>query len=334
MAGGITATSFTGSGAGLTALNASNLTSGTLPSAALSGTYSGALTLSNGANSFTGSGAGLTGVNAAMLGALASSAFAQLAANNTLSGNNTFTGTVSVATPASGGTTTAFSVQATNVGTANTAVSGLADGAGGTGVLGEAENGSTAIGVWGISSSGVAGLFNGNVNISGTLSKSSGSFKIDDPIDPANKYLYHSFVESPDMKNIYDGVVLLDAQGEAVVQLPDWFETLNKDFRYQLTAIGAPAPNLYIAQEVHGNRFQIAGGKPGMKVSWMVTGTRQDAWANAHRIPVEEDKTPPERGYYLHPELFGQPAERSVEWAQHPEVMKGRAERQSIAPKQ
>jgi hypothetical protein len=77
-----------------------------------------------------------------------------------------------------------------------------------------------------------------------------GSFKIDHPLDPANKYLCHSFVESPDMKNLYDGVVVLDNKGKAVIELPDWFGILNKDFRYQLTDIGSPGPNLYIAEEI------------------------------------------------------------------------------------
>jgi len=145
---------------------------------------------------------------------------------------------------------------------------------------------------------------NGNLNVTGTLTKGGGSFKIDDPLDPANKYLSHSFVESPDMKNIYDGIATLDERGEALVSLPDWFEALNKDFRYQLTAIGAPAPGLYIAEEVRGNAFKIAGGIRGHRVSWQVTGIRQDAWANAYRIPVEEDKPDNQRGHYLHPELF------------------------------
>ena len=92
--------------------------------------------------------------------------------------------------------------------------------------------------------------------------------------------------------------------------------------RYQLTAIGAPGPNLYIAEEVADNHFKIAGGRPGLKVSWQVTGIRQDAWANAHRIPVEEVKPEKERGSYLHPELFGQPEEKGVEWARNPEQMK------------
>jgi hypothetical protein len=147
--------------------------------------------------------------------------------------------------------------------------------------------------------------FTGNVNVSGNLSKGGGSFKIDHPLDPANKYLYHSFVESPDMKNIYDGVVKLNAKGEAWVTMPDWFEALNMEFRYQLTSIGAPGPNLYIAREIKENRFKISGGKPGAKVSWQVTGTRHDAYADAYRIQVEEEKKGTERGTYLHPELFG-----------------------------
>jgi hypothetical protein len=138
-------------------------------------------------------------------------------------------------------------------------------------------------------------IIQGSVQIDGPLSKPAGSFKIDHPLDPQNKYLYHSFVESPDMKNIYDGVVALGADGTATVELPDWFEALNRNFRYQLTCIGEYAP-VYIAEEVQHNRFRIAGGRPGLKVSWQVTGTRHDAYANAHRIPVEEDKPEQERG--------------------------------------
>ena len=93
-------------------------------------------------------------------------------------------------------------------------------------------------------------ILDGKVKITGNLEKAGGSFKIDHPLNPANKYLCHSFVESPDMKNVYDGVVVLDNKGKAEIELPDWFGIANKDFRYQLTAIGAPGPNLYIAEEI------------------------------------------------------------------------------------
>ena len=174
---------------------------------------------------------------------------------------------------------------------------------------------------------------NGNLGVNGHLSKRGGQFKIDHPLDPANKYLCHSFVESPDMKNIYDGVVALDDKGEAEIELPDWFGALNKDFRYQLTAIGAPGPNLYIAEEISDavtdcsnsnnnnkkSRFKVAGGTPKMKVSWHVTGIRKDPWANAHRIQVEEDKPDKERGYYIYPDLYGQPAENGISHLLFPE---------------
>ncbi len=152
----------------------------------------------------------------------------------------------------------------------------------------------------------------GNVHITGNLSKGGGSFQIDHPLDPANKYLYHSFVESPDMMNIYNGVATLDAHGAVWITLPDYFGALNRDFRYQLTSMGRPQPELYIAKEISGSRFRIAGGKPGGRVSWQVTGIRQDAYANAHRIPVEEDKPAQDQGHYLHPELFGAAPELAI----------------------
>ena len=199
---------------------------------------------------------------------------------------------------------------------ANSGVYGRSKGSEGHGVYGWAESTSGVnYGVYGrtSSASGYAGYFQGNLHTTGTLSKAGGSFKIDHPLDPANQYLYHSFVESPDMMNIYNGNAVLDDNGEARVEMPDWFEALNQDFRYQLTPIGGWAP-LYIAQEIQGNAFRIAGGEPGMKVSWMVTGIRHDAYAEAHRIPVEEPKPADERGLYLHPAELGQPAELGLDY--------------------
>lgn len=197
-----------------------------------------------------------------------------------------------------------------------------------TGVLARGSFASAAVEAANASGTGIlaagtrlAGQFNGNVDINGDLNVSgTKSFKIDHPLDAAKKYLYHASVESPEMKNIYDGVVVLDARGEAEVTLPAWFEALNTNFRYQLTAIGAASPDLYIAEEMSSNRFKIAGGRPNMKVCWQVTGIRQDAWAKANPLPVEQDKSAQEQGYYLHPELYGESDEKSIARAHYPEL--------------
>jgi hypothetical protein len=185
----------------------------------------------------------------------------------------------------------------------------------GTGVFGgTSSSASDDYGVWGSASAPAqAGHFSGNVQITGNLSKGGGSFKIDHPLDPANKYLYHSFVESPDMMNVYNGNVTTDEKGEATIQLPDYFEQLNKDFRYQLTVMGQFAQAI-VSQKIMGNRFTIKTDKPNVEVSWQVTGIRQDPYANAHRIPVEEEKQGDEKGKYLHPTEWGQPESKGVEY--------------------
>jgi hypothetical protein len=167
----------------------------------------------------------------------------------------------------------------------------------GTAVVAVGHGGSTGISA--VSDTGWAGHFSGKVHVAGTLSKAAGSFLIDHPLDPANKVLRHSFVESPDMKNVYDGVVTLDKNGEARVELPSYFGALNRDFRYQLTNIGAPA-SIYIAEEIKNNEFRIAGGKPEMKVSWQVTGIRKDIYAQDNPIVVEEYKAKADRGKYYY----------------------------------
>jgi trimeric autotransporter adhesin len=155
------------------------------------------------------------------------------------------------------------------------------------------------------------GNFAGNLNVKGKLTKGSGSFKIDHPLDPANKYLSHSFVESPDMMNVYNGNITTDRHGLATVNLPDYFEALNGDFRYQLTVIGQFAQAI-VAKKIAANRFVIRTSRPQVEVSWQVTGIRHDAYANSYRIPVEEDKGVGEQGYYLHPEVFGQPESKGI----------------------
>ena len=170
------------------------------------------------------------------------------------------------------------------------------------------------------SGSGNAGYFDGDVEVTGNLSKGGGSFKIDHPLDPENKYLYHSFVESPDMMNVYNGNIILNNNGEAIVELPEWFDALNKDFCYQLSCVGCYAP-VYIAEEISNNSFKISGGTPGMKISWQVTGIRQDPYANENRIQVEVEKPEEEKGHYLHYKAYNQPIEKSMKALKNPELL-------------
>jgi hypothetical protein len=152
---------------------------------------------------------------------------------------------------------------------------------------------------------GLAATFSGHIDVVGNIhATGSKSFKIDHPLDPANKYLYHYSIESDSRKNIYDGEVKLDSSGSAIVELPEWFEAVNTNFRYQLTPIGAACPNLHVSKTVRKNRFEIAGGNKGIRVSWQITASRNDAWARANPAPVVEQKPRGEKGRYFFPHLY------------------------------
>jgi hypothetical protein len=216
----------------------------------------------------------------------------------------------------------------------NYGVYGYASGAGSTstnyGIYGTANGSGSSATNYGIfastsntNSSSFAGFFNGKVHVNGTLSKSAGTFKIDHPLDPLNKYLSHSFVESPDMMNIYNGNITTDQDGRATVSLPDYFEALNMDFRYQLTVIGTFSQAI-VMEEIKGNQFMIASDKPNVKVSWQVTGVRNDAYAKKNRVIPEQDKPDSEKGKYLNADAFGLPREESLHSVKSEEEIKKR----------
>jgi len=151
------------------------------------------------------------------------------------------------------------------------------------------------------------------VHISGDLDvNGTKNFKIDHPLDPSGSYLKHAAVESSEVLNTYSGTVVLDEHGRATVPLADWFAEINTDPRYQLTAIGAAAPNLHISSEIDNNQFAIAGGSPGLKVSWMVITKRNDAYMQLHPFLVVEPKPGNEQGTYLCPECHGAPQSAST----------------------
>lgn len=186
---------------------------------------------------------------------------------------------------------------------------------GGYGVAGRAGTAANTVGVYGEQTgSGWAGFFYGKHYVVGKAQMASSGIQIDHPLEPHSKFLNHSSVQSPDMKNVYDGVVTLDSQGSSWVELPAWFEALNRDFRYQLTPIGSYAP-VYVAQEIANNRFHIAGGKSGQRISWLVTGIRCDVWAAKNPITVEEDKDPADQGKFLYPLEAGHPKEMGISYS-------------------
>jgi hypothetical protein len=189
----------------------------------------------------------------------------------------------------------------------------------------------TGVGVHGTSSLNWAGFFDidcrvqndfqvggnqsvaGYLNVGGNLAVSgSKSFRIDHPAAPERRYLIHYSTESNELLNLYSGTVTLDKDGTARVELPDWYDLVNTDARYQLTAIGRPASELHVRTEVAHGSFEIAGGNPGQRVSWQLTARRNDAHAKAHGAPVELDKPDREQGTFLRPELFGHGPERGV----------------------
>jgi hypothetical protein len=165
---------------------------------------------------------------------------------------------------------------------------------------------SIGIGVFGV------GVLAGGFFVGSVIATGAKFFKMDHPLDPENRYLMHACVESSEMKNLYDGVARLDEYGSAWIELPAWFEAVNGDFRYQLTAVGSAAPALHIAEELSGNRFKIAGGEKGIRVCWQVTGSRKDRWAVANPLTVESEKSEEERGRFLEPALYSAPEEQRV----------------------
>lgn len=166
---------------------------------------------------------------------------------------------------------------------------------------------------YGVMGGGITyGVFaNGNLGSSGVK-----SFAIDHPLDPANKYLKHFSIESPEVLNLYRGNTVFDAKGEAIVQLPDYFNAVNNDnYTYLLTPIGANM-QLFIKEEITSNQFTIAGGLPNMKVSWEVKAERDDPYLKYYpeSREVVTVKKGYEKGKYTMPELYGKPKEYGIHY--------------------
>jgi hypothetical protein len=241
----------------------------------------------------------------------------------------------SVAIGVTGTSGSGSGISATNSNASYPVILGRTDSPNGTGVVGYArastgkgigvigitksglfDNSDPPIGVWGISA-GLAGAFSGDVlashdmTVVGTFTAANKHFRIDHPLDPANKYLVHASIESSEMIDVYSGNITTDGVGDATVSLPDYFQAIHDDFRYQLTVVGQFA-QVVVSAEIENNRFKVKTDKPNVKVSWQVAGVRRDNYAKAHPLVVEQEKLPAERGLFLHPELFNQPKEKGL----------------------
>jgi len=245
-------------------------------------------------------GAGVTGLSAQGIGVIGSSS-----TGYGVEGISDGVGLAAVAGTSSAG----YGVSGYSTDDSRAGVLGISDG--GSGVEGIsanvgvfATNSLTNHSAW-LGNRHTAADFEGDVWVTGELHKSGGGFRIDHPLRPANDYLTHSFLEGAERKNLYDGRAQLGSDGRIAVSLPEWLVALNDDFRYQLTAVGGPCPNLCISREVTEGSFEIAGDVPGAHVCWQITGVRKDRWAKANPLTVEASKPPRERGLFITPALFG-----------------------------
>jgi hypothetical protein len=121
----------------------------------------------------------------------------------------------------------------------------------------------------------------GNTSISGSLSKTSGSFKIDHPLKPETHHLVHSFVEGPQADNLYRGVIDLH-NGRATIDLDEWFGMTPGTFLALNRDIQAFVNNAdtwdNVRAKVMGSQLVIECQNPESTatVSWLVIGERQD----------------------------------------------------------
>jgi hypothetical protein len=197
------------------------------------------------------------------------------------------------------------------LGVATSGVRGYGMSAQANGVFGEANNGIVAFGVWGRSTSGYAGYFSGDVQVTGDLNSTAASFRIDHPADPENRFLQQAYVAGDERLSVYSGNVRTDRRGLATVRLPGYVEDLNTDFRYQLTVIGSFAQAI-VDRRVAGGRFRIRTTGPSTDVSWQVTGVRRDAFARSAPFRAVTAKRGSVRGRLLRPDLHGRGRESDL----------------------
>ncbi len=213
-------------------------------------------------------------------------------------------------------------------GIANNDGSGYANGgrfySGGTGT-------GTKVGIYcSASGSGTlwAGYFDGDVYITGSLSKGSGSFLIDHPLDPQNKTLRHNFVESPENLCLYRGKVKLNSSGEGKVEMPRYFKALTKETEatVTLTSIGRPFNTGYEWNSDY--TVCTVYGDPNREVSYIVMADRDDPVMKQLYKPVEEEKGNGNftKGKLLYPKAYGYSENMGEDYERQQEINSAQAD--------
>jgi hypothetical protein len=176
-----------------------------------------------------------------------------------------------------------------------------------------ASNGYGVIGFEPSGSEGHAVYAEGSFAATGTK-----SFQIDHPLFPETHYLNHFCTEGPDPMNAYSGNVVTDAKGYATIQLPDYFESINRDFRYQLTVVDDGERDDFVlvkvVRKIRNNQFTIRTSAPHVEVSWEVKAIRNDRYVQKYGYQTVQEKEDSIKGKYVQPELYGMPKEYGIHY--------------------
>ena len=160
----------------------------------------------------------------------------------------------------------------------------------------------TGVGVWGkaTNAAGYGGYFEGKTHVQGVFTATTKTFKIDHPLDPENKFLYHNSIESPEMRTVYYGRATT-FNGVVSIDLPEWWTALNgadkTEYNYLLTPIGKWA-KLFISKEIENNQFEVSSLDGDCTFSWTISAIRHDDFAESNRVQIEEEKTQEEKDRY------------------------------------
>lgn len=135
----------------------------------------------------------------------------------------------------------------------------------------------------------------GNLSIVGALSKGSGTFKIDHPLDPENKHLIHGFVEAPRYDLIYRGSVKL-VDGVGVVNIDLASNMTEGTFAALTQNVQVVSLNNYDgfgrvrAGKVVDGKFHIYAEDPTSsdEIAWVVMGERNDEFIRERDPWVEK----------------------------------------------